>query len=116
MMRTGVKMNYTNSLRYDIHGRKRKTNALRKAKPYQPKASVVESRQDAYTVGHEQDMQRMQEHREMYPSMSDMGIAYVPAEDTSYKKEESKNYTVAIGYNKGTYQVIPRDEITSIGK
>jgi hypothetical protein len=48
--------------------------------------------------------------------MSDMGIAYVPAEDTSYKKEESKNYTVAIGYNKGTYQVIPRDEITSIGK
>jgi len=30
--------------------------------------------------------------------------------------KESKNYTVAIGYNKGTYQVIPQDEIKSIGK
>ena len=109
-------MNYTNSLRYDIHGRKRKTNALRKANPYQPKASVVESRRNAYSVGDAQDIQRMEEHREKYPSMSDMGIAYVPTEDTSYKKEESKNYTVAIGYNKGTYQVISRDEITSIGK
>jgi hypothetical protein len=109
-------MNYTNSLRYDIHGRKRKTNALRKANPYQPKASVVESRRNAYSVGDAQDIQRMEEHREKYPSMSDTGIAYVPTEDTSYKKEESKNYTVAIGYNKGTYQVIPRDEITSIGK
>ena len=34
----------------------------------------------------------------------------------SYKKEISKNYTVAIAFNKGAYQVIPNQDIKHIGK
>jgi len=36
--------------------------------------------------------------------------------DDSYKKEVSKNYTVAIAFNKGAYQVIPNRDIKHIGK
>ena len=36
--------------------------------------------------------------------------------DVSYKREESKNYTVAIAYNKGGYMVIGKDNIKDIGK
>jgi hypothetical protein len=36
--------------------------------------------------------------------------------DHSYKKEISKNYTVAIAFNKGAYQVIPNCDIKHIGK
>ena len=37
-------------------------------------------------------------------------------QDDSYKKEVSKNYTVAIAFNKGAYQVIPNQDIEHIGK
>ena len=36
--------------------------------------------------------------------------------DDSYRKEVSKNYTVAIAFNKGAYQVIPNQDIEHIGK
>ena len=36
--------------------------------------------------------------------------------DDSYKKEISKNYTVAIAFNKGAYQVISNSDIKHIGK
>jgi hypothetical protein len=36
--------------------------------------------------------------------------------DTKIKQEVSKNYTVAVAYNKGAYQVIPKDGIKHIGK
>lgn len=32
------------------------------------------------------------------------------------KQEAAKNYTVAIAYNKGAYQVIPKDTVKDIGK
>jgi len=41
---------------------------------------------------------------------------YTTPKDTSYKKEESKKHTVAIAYNKGAYQVIPKNDIKHIGK
>lgn len=41
---------------------------------------------------------------------------YTPARDTSYKQKASKNYTVSIAYNKGAYQVIPKEEVKHIGK
>ena len=41
---------------------------------------------------------------------------YKPPADVSYKREESKNYTVAIAYNKGGYMVIGKDNIKDIGK
>ena len=40
--------------------------------------------------------------------------SFVP--NDSYKKDISKNYTVAIAFNKGAYQVIPNQEIKHIGK
>jgi hypothetical protein len=95
------------SMTHNIYGRKRSTNAWKKAKPYQPKVRL----EDTYSLGDEG-----KKHREAYPSLSEMGMDYVTPEDKSYKLKESKNYTVAIGYNKGTYQVIPQDEIKSIGR
>jgi hypothetical protein len=41
---------------------------------------------------------------------------YSTPQDNSYKQKESKNYTVSIAYNKGAYQVIPKEEIKHIGK
>ena len=41
---------------------------------------------------------------------------YKVPKDTSYKKEISKQYTVAIAYNKGAYQVIPNSDLKHIGK
>ena len=40
----------------------------------------------------------------------------IVCEDTSYKQEVSKNYTIAVAYNKGGYQVIPNDQVKYIGK
>ena len=42
--------------------------------------------------------------------------SYKPMKDSSYKVEESKNWTVAPAYNKGAYQVIPRGDVEWIGK
>ena len=36
--------------------------------------------------------------------------------DNSWKLEISKKYTVAPAYNKGAYQVIPREDVEHIGK
>lgn len=41
---------------------------------------------------------------------------YQPPADTSYQKEVSAKYTVAIAYNKGAYQVISRENIKDIGR
>ena len=94
------------SMKHDMHGRKRKTNAWKKKKTEQPKFKPLQN----YSLNSE----RSQEHREKYPSMSDM--TYVPQKDTSYKVEESKNFTVAPAYNKGAYQVIPKGDVKHIGR
>ena len=39
-----------------------------------------------------------------------------PVEDTSYRQEVSKKYTISIPYNKGAYQVVPSDEVGNIGR
>ena len=36
--------------------------------------------------------------------------------DKKIKQEVSSNYTVAVAYNKGEYQVIPKDGIKHIGR
>jgi len=41
---------------------------------------------------------------------------YTPPPDNSYKREISKQYTIAPAYNKGAYQVIPRQDVKHIGK
>ena len=53
-------------------------------------------------------------HREKYPSLiTSKPFNFV---DTSYQQEISKQYTVAVAYNKGGYQVIPNTQIKDIGK
>jgi hypothetical protein len=101
-------MNYIGSIRYDQHGRKRKTKALaprRKAKqvftPLKKEKTFAE--------------QRMEEFNNKYPSHTGNSRYEVP-EDTSWKAEESKNFTVAPAYNKGAYQVIPHNDVEHIGK
>jgi hypothetical protein len=93
------------SMKYDMHGRKRKTNAWKKTPKRKPEFKPLEN----YSIG-----QAGSDHREKYPSVSDMG--YVPQKDNSYKLEESKKFTVAPAYNKGAYQVIPRGDVKHIGK
>ena len=53
-------------------------------------------------------------NKTMYPSAK--VSEYKTPEDTSYKKEISKQYTISIAYNKGAYQVIPKNEVKDIGK
>ena len=48
--------------------------------------------------------------------MTSASSKYVPNEDVSWKREESKNWTVAPAYNKGAYQVIPKSNIKDIGR
>ena len=57
---------------------------------------------------------RRQDNRDKYPSAT-MTKA-VKSVDDSWKREESKRFTVAPAYNKGAYQVIPRSDIEHIGK
>ena len=92
-------------MKYDMHGRKRKTNTWKKTPKRTPEFKPLEN----YSIGNGED------HRKKYPSVSDM-TRYVPQQDNSYKLEESKKFTVAPAYNKGAYQVIPRGDVKHIGK
>ena len=91
-----------NNLRYDKHCRKRKSKATTAVQP---------ATQEWKTFAPEPTFRRT---TPQYPSapMSQ----YTPARDSSYKKEASSNYTVSIAYNKGAYQVIPKEEVKHIGK
>ena len=101
---------YTGSLRYDIHGRKRKQHALNSKKR---RKNIAEFK--PYKAEKTFAQQQMEDHRTKYPSM-DISSEYTPQTDHSWKAEESKNFTVAPAYNKGAYQVIPRKDVEHIGK
>ena len=110
----GIK-NYGSSLRYDMNGRKRK---MAKKSMSSPKVKARKSDFKPLKISQaDLDRQaRAQEHREKYPSMGNgIGTASVSA-DTSWKREESKNFTIAPAYNKGAYQVITKNNIKDIGK
>ena len=98
-------MMYTNSLRYDMHGRKRKSKALNTTKKYKPefKPMEVKSVHPSY------------EDRQEYKS-APLTPPQNTVQDDSYKKEISAQYTVSIAFNKGAYQVISRNNVEDIGK
>ncbi len=103
-------MNLGSSMRYGPSGKRRKTTAWNTKKKSAPTKSQLKP--DQRTIDR---IREAEEHREKYPSLVSTG--YTPTKyDDSYKKEASKNFTVAIGYNKGGYQVIPKNEIKDIGK
>ena len=97
------------SLRYDIHGRKRKTKALNT--PKRPR--ITEFKPLVQEKTYQQKMS--EDHREKYPSLP-MSSTYTPNKDQSWKQQESQNFTIAPAYNKGAYQVIPRKDVKHIGR
>ena len=108
-------MIFKGSMNYDQHGRKRKkriTSKRRSSSGLGHHSFTVATRDHAPHASPVLEQARL--HREKYPSMP-IG-EYKPDKDTSYKKEVSKNYTVSIAYNKGAYQVIPKDDVEHIGK
>jgi hypothetical protein len=50
------------------------------------------------------------------PSLDSGACATTVSKDAEIKKEVSKNYTVAVAYNKGAYQVIPKNGVKDIGR
>tara|TARA_Y100000361_G_C10867998_1_gene192746 strand:+ start:184 stop:510 length:327 start_codon:yes stop_codon:yes gene_type:complete len=108
-------MIFKGSMNYDQHGRKRKnkiSNRRRSSNGLGHHSFTVAMRDHAPHAS--PVLEAARKHREKYPSMP-IG-EYKPEVDTSYKKEVSKNYTVSIAYNKGSYQVIPKDDVEHIGK
>tara|TARA_R100000329_G_scaffold81443_1_gene69476 strand:- start:1 stop:285 length:285 start_codon:yes stop_codon:yes gene_type:complete len=89
------------SMNYDQFGRKRKKKATKRRKI--PNKVAISSNKTTKSS-----------NKVIYPSAKP--TEYKTPEDTSYKKEISKQYTVSIAYNKGAYQVIPRNEVKDIGK
>lgn len=96
------------NMRYSPSGRKRKTNA------YKKKRKPVFKQQK--TPKPNPRLEEIKAHQEKYPSLPMGSSKPTKAEDNSYKQEISKQYTVAIPYNKGAYQVIPKENIKDIGK
>jgi hypothetical protein len=87
---------------YDQYGRKRKSKYTK---------AVKSKRQEWKTFAPEPSFRRT---TEQYPSAP--LSQYITPQDNSYKQKESENYTVSIAYNKGAYQVIPKEEVKHIGK
>jgi|TARA_R110000782_G_scaffold229279_1_gene315683 hypothetical protein len=64
--------------------------------------------------------QRIAEFNEKYPSSTEMTTSSkgdgIDAKWQKEKQEISATYTIAPAYNKGAYQVVPKNEIKHIGK
>lgn len=107
-------MNLGSSMRYGPSGKKRKTKAWttkkRNVTPPHLQGELKPSLESR------QRIEAIKEYNEKYPSYSGPKTGNTLVADNDYKKEASKNFTVAIGYNKGSYQVIPKNEIKHIGK
>ena len=89
------------SMKYSPSGRKRKTNAYKKA------------RKPNFVAQTKKSFKQVEKQKEI-PSIKSTGNCTVA--DNSWKVEASKNFTVAPAYNKGAYQVIPKGDIKWIGK
>jgi len=107
-------INLGSSMRYGPTGKKRKTNAWKSTK----KNTIMAHEQGRLkpSLAERQRIEAIKEFDLKYPSYSGPETGNTLVADDSYKKEASKNFTVAIGYNKGSYQVIPKNEIKHIGK
>ena len=105
-------MNYSGSLRYDMHGRKRKVRAKSAPAVRASKSDFKPMKLSETEIARVEDSKS---HREKYPSAG-MGIGSSASADTSWKVEESKNFTVAPAYNKGAYQVIGKSNVKDIGR
>ena len=97
------------SLNYDSHGRKRKT--VRK------KRTTKQSKWKSLGAVAQQGERRTCTAKvadSISVSSTSAGKGTMP--DNSWKLEISKKYTIAPAYNKGAYQVIPKDDVEHIVK
>ena len=110
-------LDYSGSLRYDMHGRKRKTKALSKPKKSRGCSSI--GRAPALHAGGS-EFESRQLHQKKYRSMPigsyDAQSALAEMKKKIVAQQESSKYTIAPAYNKGAYQVIPRKEVKDIGR
>ncbi len=111
-------LDFSGSLRYDMHGRKRKTKALSKPKKYHTKYHTPN-----FDKPVNRNKQVLQEYKDKYlvksaPLMSDYDRAKEMQREQERKMrvQESSKYTIAPAYNKGAYQVIPRQCVKDIGR
>jgi hypothetical protein len=97
-------------MRYDFKGKKRKP-LPRKSNKRKLSSKVTKATPSPR-------MQEIKAFNDKYPSYSGKAKASEPAlvEDDSYKEEAKSKYTVAIAYNKGSYQIIPKEDLEHIGK
>jgi len=103
------------SMTHSYSGKRRKTNAW-KRKSAPRKCRTESLRVESHIKSR---IDEMNAHRERYPSYVckvSEATANCVVKDDSYKKEISKNYTVAPAYNKGAYQVIGKNNIKDIGR
>ena len=97
------------SLNYDSHGRKRKT--VRK------KRTTKQSKWKSLGAVAQQGERRICTAKVAGSiPVSSTNAGKGTKVDNSWKVEISKQYTVAPAYNKGAYQVIPREDVEHIGK
>lgn len=116
-------INYVGSLRYDMHGRKRKTNSLKKKarSSSQVRTHGFHPCNLGSNPGRATNQQVLEQARAMIKS-APLKTDFEKAKDLERarfqeeKRELSKNWTVAPAYNKGAYQVIPKSDVKHIGK
>ena len=106
-------LNYSGSIRYDQHGRKRKTKALKA----RSSSSVRTHGFHPCNIGSNPVRATKQyKSASMTLGSHDAKAALQAYKEKMMRQEESKNFTVAPAYNKGAYQVIPRSDVQHIGK
>ena len=93
------------ALNYDATGRKKKTVRSGTYKRLQSSGTFKPD----YTP-------RRRTRAESIPSLQTSTCDTTVHDEAQIRQEVSKNYTVAVAYNKGAYQVIPRDSVKHIGK
>ena len=97
------------SLNYDSHGRRRKT-VRTKRRSHKSKWTKVGA------VAQQGERRTCTAKVAGSIPVSSTNAGKGTKVDNSWKVEISKKYTVAPAYNKGAYQVIPRDDVEHIGK
>ena len=97
------------SMRYSVNGRKKKNAHL-----YRKKRQSNKMTKGAVAQQGERRTCTAKVADSISVSSTNAGKGTMP--DNSWKLEISKKYTIAPAYNKGAYQVIPRDDVEHIGK
>ena len=110
-------INAVNSLRYDMHGRKRKTNSLSKPKKKSHSFNTSRSYEASSRAPEPSYMSDLRDLKAKLES-EDQRVKRIK-EEKAFKEERlkiSSNYAIAPAYNKGAYQVIPKSDLKYIGK